>query len=307
MRLPDELREALDVELDVRGFGRLLGVEPVGGGCITETGRLRTSDDRDFFLKWTTSERHPVGLFTAEAASLGALAATGAVRIPDVVHVRDGQPGDHTEDGLGRWLLLEWLEAGAAVEHTWSSLGRSLAAVHRQRAAKPGWASANFIGTLPQANSPLPGWPDFWRERRLVPQIQRAVEGGFLHASDIARFDRLLVALDDVLAPAESEGASLLHGDLWSGNLHVLRSGDPALVDPACYHGHREVDLAMSELFGGFDRVFYAAYDEAWPLEPGYAETRRAVYQLYYLLVHVNLFGEAYRVRTLSALESTGF
>jgi len=133
-----------------------------------------------------------------------------------------------------------------------------------------------------------------------VPQLERAYAGGYFAGPERRRFDRLLERLEEWLAPVAEEGPSLLHGDLWSGNVHVLASGEAALVDPSCYRGHREVDLAMTELFGGFGGGFRAAYEEAWPLLPGYAESRRAVYQLYYLLVHVNLFGDAYVNRTLS-------
>lgn len=306
MRLPDSVREPLDAVLDQLGFGRIRVVEPVGGGCISETGRLRLADDRDFFLKWTTSDAQQAGLFRAEADSLNTIAATRAARVPQVIDVHDPDPAG-VGASAGRWLLLEWLEPGAASAHTWSSLGQALAALHRNVGARPGWPSDNFIGTLPQANSPTPDWPSFWRERRLLPQLERASASGLIEGGERARFDALFAHFDELLAPATEDGASLLHGDLWSGNLHVLDTGEPALVDPASFWGHREVDLSMSYLFGGFDPRFYASYTEAWPLQPGFQPARRAAYQLYYLLVHVNLFGAGYRDRTLDALRSIGF
>lgn len=305
MRLPESVRDPLDQVLDEHGLGRSRGVDPVGGGCITETARLRTTAERSFFLKWTDSGDHPVGLFRAEADSLRTLAATGAVRVPQVIDVRDGDGGNGA--GVARWLLLEWLEPGAIAPHTWPSLGHSLAELHRQPHDAPGWPSDNFIGSLSQPNRAAADWPRFWRERRLLPQLDHALRTGLLADADRLRFDPLLEQLDEILAPAADDGISLLHGDLWSGNVHVTLSGDPALVDPASYYGHREVDIAMSQLFGGFDYLFYAAYEEAWPLHEGYERLRRPVYQLYYLLVHVNLFGTGYRARTLAALSSIGF
>lgn len=304
MRLPESIRNPLDELLEERGVGRSRSVDPVGGGCIAETARLRTTGEHTFFVKWTESAEHPAGLFRAEAASLEAIAATKTVRVPDVLDIRDSDP---VSDGAGRWLLLEWLEPGPIAAHTWTSLGRDLVALHRHGHTAFGWPRDNFIGTLPQPNSAGTDWPTFWRDRRLLPQLDYACRTGLLGDDDRARFDPLLERLDDILAPASGDGVSLLHGDLWSGNVHVTVSGDAALVDPASYYGHREVDIAMSQLFGGFDYLFYAAYEEAWPLHPEYDRLRRPVYQLYYLLVHVNLFGSGYRARTLAALSSIGF
>lgn len=302
MRLPIEMQERLTEVVEPMGAGRVLGAEPVGGGCITETGRLVTAEGANLFLKWSADGSAPAGLFAEEARSLRALADAKAMRVPDVVDIEDEAEGDGP-----RWLLLEWLEPGRPAPHTWAALGQGLCALHRKRAPEPGWPSDNFIGTLPQQNGPAASWADFWRARRLEPQLRRAADAGLLDQGERRRFDALSAALDDILAPAETDGFSLLHGDLWAGNLHVQQDGDPALIDPCSYHGHREVDLAMTELFGGFDVMFGAAYSEAWPLQPGFEKTRRAVYQLYYLLVHVNLFGAGYRSRTLAALGSVGF
>ena len=303
MRLPESVRESLDAALERRGLGPVRSIDPVGGGCVTETGRIRTASGESFFLKWTAGD-HPVGLFTAEARSLAALAATGAIRVPAALEVHDGEPGEGDVAGA-RWLLLEWLEPGAVAAHTWPALGQGLVALHRRGAPHAGWPQDNFIGTLPQPNAAARDWASFFRERRLLPQLERARAGGRFDPAELSRFDRLLERLEEELAAAAPDGASLLHGDLWSGNLHVQQSGDPALIDPSCYFGHREVDLAMSRLFGGFDALFYAAYEEAWPLLPDH-ERRLHVYQLYYLLVHVNLFGGAYRARCLAALSALG-
>jgi fructosamine-3-kinase len=166
-----------------------------------------------------------------------------------------------------------------------------------------GWGSANYIGALPQDNTSAATWADFWRARRLEPQLRMARDRGRMPATRAA-WDRLFAALPGVLAAAEADGPSLVHGDLWSGNVLCTAGGEPALVDPAVYRGHREVDLAMAELFGGFDREFHAAYREARPLADGYDGVRRPIYQLYYLLVHVNLFGGGSVARTEAVLRT---
>jgi protein-ribulosamine 3-kinase len=265
----------------------------VGGGCISPTARIETDSGDTFFLKGSAPGL-PAGLLEAEAAGLRALAMADAVRVPEVV----GGGGE----GPRAWLLLEWLEPGPARDHTWTDLGRGLATLHQHRAARFGAEADNFIGSLPQQNTPGVDWAGFWRTRRLEPQLRDACDAGLLDDGDRARFTRLFHQLDDILAPAHDDGPSLLHGDLWSGNVHPMRDGGAALIDPSTYHGHREVDLAMADLFGGFPRAFRSAYEEAWPLSPGYAPRRRAIYQLYYLLVHVNLFGRSYVSRTRDAL-----
>ena len=312
MTLPAPLRAGVDAALEAQGHGRVTQASPVGGGCISETARLRTSTGASFFLKWSDGDAS-AGIFRAEAYSLGRLAATRTLRVPAVLAVSDPEtdPGDRAR-GVSmapepRWLLLEWLEPGSATRTTWEQLGARLAALHRVRGdVDYGWPADNFIGTLSQSNSPSSSWSDFWRDRRLRPQLELALAGAAFGAAEVARFDALFAALDDILAPASEEGPSMVHGDLWSGNLHVLASGEPALIDPSSYFGHREVDLAMAQLFGGFDDRFLHAYQEAWPLADGFSDLRRPAYQLYYLLVHVNLFGGAYRAAALNALRATG-
>jgi fructosamine-3-kinase len=271
---------------------RIAGAEPVGGGCISRVARLREHGGSAAFLKWA----EPVaGMFDAEAEGLQALGATGEVRVPAVL-----------ARGRG-WLLLEWLDAGPDGAGDRAELGRSVAALHRTRGPAFGWSRDNFIGPLPQENGPLMEWPVFWAERRLRPQLRRAVDTGALGGAVRARCDRLLDDLHvRIGGPAALDGPSLLHGDLWSGNVVTLRGGGSAVVDPAVYHGHREVDLAMADLFGGFRPAFHDGYEEVWPLEAGYAPVRRAVYQLYYLLVHLNLFGHGYRAGVLAALAEAG-
>jgi len=289
--LPDAVRDGLE-----QALGPVRGVTPLAGGSISEAFRVETGDG-PVFLKH--HPQAPAELFAAEADGLRALnaAAGDALRIPTVLAMDTGL--------VARWIALEWLEPGPSGPSFGERLGRGLAALHRAGEGRWGWRRANFIGDLPQRNEPTMAWADFWRSRRLQPQVKMAWwKLRKLHLD--REWERLFDRLPELLAPAEEDGPSLLHGDLWSGNV-LSAAGEPALIDPAVYRGHREVDLAMAELFGGIDARsdarFHAAYREAWPLLPGYLETRRPIYQLYYLLVHVNLFGGGYVAQTVAMLK----
>jgi fructosamine-3-kinase len=174
-----------------------------------------------------------------------------------------------------------------------------LAALHVGSASPTfGWPHDNWIGSLPQANTESTSWAEFWRDRRLAPQLELARERRYAKSAVFARVLEVIPsALGDIDRP------ELVHGDLWGGNWLTDVSGEPWLIDPAIYFGHGEVDLAMSELFGGFDREFYHAYDETHGRTSAYAAYRRDLYQLYYLLVHVNLFGSSYETGARSAAE----
>jgi fructosamine-3-kinase len=171
------------------------------------------------------------------------------------------------------------------------ALGQGLAALHRFGAPTFGQGHDNFIGRLPQSNTPHDAWPAFYREERLLPQIRMASDRGLLGAGLVKRLDQLLARLEALVGPPEPPAR--LHGDLWGGNLHVDDRGAPCLIDPAAFAGHREIDLAMMQLFGGFSSRVFDAYEEAHPLADG-ASDRVPLYQLYFLLAHVNLFGGGY-------------
>ncbi|MGH7503170.1 MAG: fructosamine kinase family protein [Longimicrobiales bacterium] len=293
MNLPASIRSEVEATLTTPDSARIAAVRPVGGGCISPAARIELGHGESLFLKWDASGQSPETFFAEEARSLRELAKANAVRTPAVLGV-----GPH-------WLLLEWLEPGRARDDTWAALGRKVAALHRTQGRQFGWAAGNFIGSLPQSNRHHAHWPDFWREQRLLPQWTRARQAGYFDAKDERAFDRMLAGLDALLAAGDMDGPSLLHGDLWSGNIHIMTSGEAALVDPCSAYGHREVDLAMAALFGGFDRAFFDAYAEAWPLAGGSRVGRRNAYQLYYLLVHVNLFGEGYAGGVRNAIART--
>ena len=286
--IPDALRGAVEARL-----GPIRDTTPVGGGCINHGACVELASGR-IFLKH--NEQAPAGLFSAEARGLHALAdAAGDLVVPEPLAWADA------EDGAPGWIALEWLDPAGRPRDFAERLGHGLAVLHRARRTEGwGWMEDNFIGPLPQENEGAGSWAEFWRTRRLEPQLARARSAGRLPGRP-EDWDRLMDRLPEALAPAERDGPSLLHGDLWCGNVLATTRG-PALIDPAVYRGHRETDLAMTELFGGFADGFYAAYREAWPLLPGYA-TRRAIYQLWFLLVHVNLFGGDYVRQTSGVLQ----
>jgi fructosamine-3-kinase len=253
------------------------------GGDINEAFELELMSGVRVFLK--TNASASVSMFPAEARGLEWLRAAHALRVPEVLAVSSGREGEPS------FLVLELLTPGRPQRNFDERLGRGMAELHRFGAPCFGWESANFIGTLPQRNQPHDSWPDFFWYERLEPQLTRAVAAGLASARLRTGFERLASRLTQLVGPAEPPAR--LHGDLWGGNLHIDEAGAPCLIDPAVYGGHREVDLAMMRLFGGFDESVFRAYQEVWPLSPGYAE-RIALYQLYPLLVHVNLFGGSY-------------
>ncbi len=290
MKLPQELLRHLE-----EAHGAVLETFAVGGGCISNTTKLVFASGECVFLKWAPSTEHPAGMFIEEARSLRTIADTRTVRVPNVIE-QEQTPGF-------AWLILEWLEPGPRSERSQAMLGQQLAAMHRNSADAFGWPSDNFIGSLSQSNRKHEQWVEFWREERLLPQIERASHR--VTAADLKRLERAIERCTELLAPIEREPPSLLHGDLWGGNLHTVADGTAALIDPSSYYGHREVDLAMSRLFGGFSQEFYGKYLQAWPCKEG-LEQRLLVYQLYYLLVHVNLFGGGYAAQTMSVVAQLG-
>lgn len=268
-------------------------VASVAGGDINQAGIAILEDGARVFVKWHS--HGPSGMFEAEARGLRWLAEASALRIPGVIGL-GREPSSHTD-----FLALEHLASKPKRADFDAHLGHGLAMLHRTGAPTYGFETDNFIGTLPQANQPHESWASFYRSCRLEPQLARAADR--LPRTMRRRFDRLLDALDARFD--FDEGPSRLHGDLWGGNVLVDERGLPALIDPAVYGGHREVDLAMMRLFGGFGPKVFAAYDEAWPLADGFEE-RIPFYQLYPLLVHVNLFGSAYLGSVEAALTKLG-
>lgn len=259
-------------------IARAAGAAPTGtrrvpGGDVCEALRLDLTDGRAVFVKYRAGG--PPGMFAAEAAGLEWLSRAHALRVPHVI-AHDAE-----------WLALEWIDEAPRDPHHDEALGRGLAALHMSGAPAFGAPYQGFIGPLCVHNDSRPDWPTFLAECRLIPLADAAG----LPLDTRLRLDSLLPRLPDLLGPPEPP--ALLHGDLWRGNCMTGPAGEPVLVDPAALGGHREVDLAMMRLFGGFsDRVF-AAYDEVFPLAPGHAQ-RVDVNQLIPLLVHAALLGGTY-------------
>lgn len=253
---------------------------PIGGGCINSAFRL-TDGKRSYFVK--TNKPASIDMFEAERDGLRAMTMPRAPRVPAPI-------ADGATDSVA-FLVLEYVPMGRLSGSGWTRLGEQLAALHRESAAAFGWHRDNTIGSTPQVNAWATGWVDFWRERRLGYQLALAEANG-LNRSVISRGRELQDRLEHLFA-GHAPQPSLLHGDLWSGNVAAGDRGVPVLFDPAVYYGDREADIAMSELFGRFDPRFYDAYQASWPLAPGYAR-RRTLYNLYHMLNHFNLFGGGY-------------
>lgn len=251
----------------------------IGGGSISQGFSLTGTDGRRFFVKKNHSKLR--AMFEAEAAGLSELARCEALRIPRAIALVD--------HGNACFLVLEHLDLGGPADG--AALGRGVAALHAIIGAQFGWTMDNFIGSTHQPNSPCSNWTAFYREHRLAFQRRLANRNG-AGAGLLDAVTRLETDLDGFFSQHRPE-PSLLHGDLWSGNWGYLRDGSPTLFDPAVYYGDREADIAMMELFGHPGADFFAAYNEAQPLDAGYA-VRRDLYNLYHILNHYNLFGGGY-------------
>lgn len=264
-------------------------VRPLGGGDISQAARVEAGG-RAILAKWQA--RPPavqpgwLDVFAAEAAGLRLLAGAGALRVPEVLGTGVG------EDGVA-YILMEWIERGdAGYQQVGVALGEGLAALHRSLGPAYGLDHGNYCGATPQDNRWSASWVEFYATRRLGWQMALAERRGLLPAARRRGLERLIGRLDRWIDDRACQ-PSLLHGDLWGGNWLVDEGGEPVLIDPAVYYGDREAELAMCRLFGGFPPAFYAAYDAAWPPAAGRDE-RVALYQLYHVLNHLNLFGEGY-------------
>jgi len=253
----------------------------LGGSSLNGTWRLEIGRER-YFVKTHAPSR--LAMLQAEAEGLRELARPGAMRVPAPVAC------DRRSDCA--FLVLEWLDFGAGGRD--AALGTALAQLHRTTAEAYGWHRDNTIGTTPQDNARTGDWAAFFRDRRIAPQLALAARNG--RGGRLQRAGEELLAAIPLLLAGHAPAASLLHGDLWSGNAACLASGEPVIFDPAVYFGDRETDLAMTELFGGFPAAFHAAYRAAWPIDEGYP-VRRTLYNLYHVLNHLNLFGGGYGPR----------
>ena len=292
----DELREVYGIDTK--------GTNPVSGGDINQSYRLHTTD-RDLFLKF---QPDPVpGMFAAEADGLEALRGVMQEHSGSTANPPHDPPHDppHNPASLripdiiafdpDRYLLLEYIETAPHTPtlsraESFRKLGHGLARLHQQHQPHFGWHRNNFIGRLPQSNQPCETFPDFFIRQRIEPQLRLAIDTGRLPATLQPHWSRLQRELPSIFPDTHP---ALTHGDLWSGNVMIDSVGEPVLIDPAVAASHPETDLAMTRMFGGFPPEFTRAYEEIRPLPPGFPR-RAELYNLYPLLVHVNLFGGSY-------------
>ncbi|MGI8892359.1 MAG: fructosamine kinase family protein [Bacteroidia bacterium] len=258
----------------------IISVSTVGGGCINHAQKLKTTAG-DFFIKKNNASSYP-GMFEAEAKGLKLLADTNAIHIP---HPIATGVFENTS-----FIIIEHINSAPKNKNFWKDFGKKLATLHKITNDFYGLDHDNYIGSLQQKNKQTKNWITFFIEQRLQVQLQLAESKGKINSSILNNFERLFKKLPDLIT---EEKPSLLHGDLWSGNFMINEKGVACLIDPSVYFGHREADLAMTHLFSGFDDEFYESYYEEWPLENNYYN-RFDIYNLYPLLVHVNLFGGGY-------------
>ena len=249
---------------------------PVSGGCINQ-GYAVSDGKRAYFVK--LNEAAKVEMFVAEALGLQEMAQTNTIRVPNPICWGIAE--------RSTYIVLEWLNLGVAKVNSWQKMGRNLASMHRATSSSGfGWKQNNTIGSTPQINNWTTNWVEFYATHRLGYQFQLANRKG----GHFPQQEELLAALPQLCHQVQP---SLVHGDLWGGNAACTEGGEPVIFDPATYYGDREVDIAMTELFGGFPAAFYQAYSDAFPLESGY-EQRKTLYNLYHILNHFNLFGGGY-------------
>ncbi|HYE53273.1 MAG TPA: fructosamine kinase family protein [Chitinophagaceae bacterium] len=273
--LQDHILEHLPVKHDGKAV-----FSPVSGGSINTTWQIDT-DRHTFFCKINNAKHYP-GLFEIEAAGLNALKQAGCIKVPEVIAV--------SNFGSQQVLILEYIKPGSRTTGFWELLGQQLAKLHSVQQTRSGFEHDNYMGALPQQNEWTNDWHTFFRDKRLKPQIELARQHGLLSNGHVKLFEKLYDRLPEIFT---DEPASLLHGDLWSGNFLCNTQQEPVLIDPAVYYGNSSMDLAMTTLFGGFHKKFYDAY-AWWRPFPSNYEEQWQVCNMYPLLIHLNLFGSSY-------------
>lgn len=289
--IPGEISEAITKsgKEQISPSFTILSAESLPGGCINQVHRISTSGG-DFCVKFNNRHTFP-NLFECEAAGLGLLKNTEVIKVPEVIFT--GTAGDYS------FILLEFIAAGRKRDDLMEDFGRSLALLHLNSEDYFGLDHDNYMGSLQQSNEQHDDWISFFIDERIERQVNLAHSKKLLTNGHISGFSKLCYKLPSLLC---NEPPALLHGDLWNGNYMISEEGKAALIDPAVYYGNREADLAMTQLFGGFDNDFYESYNESYPVISGWKE-RILIYQLYPLLIHLNLFGRSYLGQIEDVLE----
>ncbi len=287
MKLPQQL--TAQIEAHTKSPFVIKDSRSAPGGCINQS-MLVSDGHTTFFVKLNSPDKLP--MFTGEALGLAELHKAGAMRVPQVIA--------YGNDAGYAWIILEKIDFAAATPQSPQKAGELLAKLHFCRANEFGWQHENTIGSTPQINTPGNDWSEFWKTTRLGVQIKFAQQNGYRgRVVDVT--EKLIDGCHCLLG--HKPAASLLHGDLWSGNLAYDSNGEPVIYDPAVYYGDCETDLAMTELFGGFSNSFYSAYKNSMPLDSGYS-VRKRLYNLYHILNHMNMFGGGYESQAIAMAES---
>ncbi len=254
--------------------------QAIGGGDINAACKL-TSGLETYFIKYNDAFKYPA-MFMVEAMGLNVLKAANELYIPEVIGY-----GEADKDAF---LILEYINQGVKIDNFWHDFGHRLALLHTHTSEYFGLDNDNYIGSLHQSNNKQITWSNFFVEERLLPQIKLARNKGEIRKLTVDRLENFFKYIEELFP---KEKPSLVHGDLWNGNYMIAPDGTAALIDPAVYYGHREMDIAMTQLFGGFPKEFYEGYNERYPMEKDWRK-RMDYYNLYPLMVHVNLFGGGY-------------
>lgn len=270
----------LQLEKETKTSIELYSTSSVGGGDINDAYQFKTSRG-NFFIKKNSASKYPQ-MFQKEASGLELLYTAKEIKVPEVVV--------HGVYNDTAYLVLRFIKSGLKANNFWEDFGKQLANLHKHSNNYFGLVHDNYIGSLYQSNSNHDTWSEFFSEERLEKQVKLARDNGEIGGDTMNAFSRFYKRLDE-LFPVEPP--ALVHGDLWSGNYMIDQNGEAIIIDPAVYYGHREMDIGMSKLFGGFKATFYEAYNEQYPLEKGWQE-RVDYCNLYPLMVHVNLFGGGY-------------
>jgi fructosamine-3-kinase len=283
--------EKIKARIEEKLGRKIKSLSSLSGGCISDANKITMSDGSNYFLKYNPSTSND--MFIKEANGLKELSKANAIRIPEVL--------SFDED----YILLEYIPTGNKKKIFFEEFGRSFAEMHKFTSDSFGFYEDNYIGSNPQKNIPVENekasWVSFYFNKRILFQLQLAEKLG--NSTDALRkgISKLENKIEEIIGGI-AEKPSLLHGDLWGGNYMVDKNGDAVLIDPAVYYGHREADLGMTKLFGGFSLEFYLAYDETFPLEDGH-DYRENIYKLYHVLNHLNLFGGGYYSQALGLIK----
>jgi len=259
---------------------------PVGGGSINDAYRY-TVGNEEYFIKFNNEVK---GIIEKEVDGLNAIAKLNCIATPEVIAFEEIDDYEV--------LVLPFIKGGLKTEKAWGNFGEQLAGMHQEPAPYYGWHQDNFIGSLHQSNDITNNFIEFFIHQRLKPQIDLALKNQYFSSQEVDQFEKLFQKLNEIVPQNEP---SLVHGDLWSGNFMIGEKDTPYLIDPSINYNFRETDIAFTHLFGGFDSMFYDAYDHHFPLDSGFQE-RISLYNIYPLLVHLNLFGSGYYGSVMSNL-----